>query len=118
MALSPEIKHRFNPYLTGQLVRPRPLRKELEAFTQSFQAELASQPELASLAGRIGQTLEEMLSRQNSRTTPLHVRMVQGTARVFMRKNREAGRLGFDFDLEVINETARTIRRPKLQIFP
>ena len=116
MALSPENMSRFHPYLTTQVIRSRPLRRELEAFTLKFQSELEDKAALAELVGKIGQTLDDMLSRQNTRTTPLHVRMVQGVAQVFMRTNREGEGLGFDFDLEVLNETARTIRRPKLQI--
>jgi hypothetical protein len=116
MALPPETMSRFNTYLTGQVVRSRPLRRELEEFTRQFQSDLEDQATLAELVGKIGQTLDDMLSRQNTRTTPLHVRMVQGVAQVFMRTNREGEDLGFDFDLEVLNETARTIRRPKLQI--
>ena len=116
MALSPQTKTRFNPYLTGQLVRSRPLRRELEAFCAEFRQELSERPELEKLVTQIGQTLDDMLSRQNTRTTPLHVRMVQGCVRVFMRRDREGQDLDFDFDLEVLNETARTIRRPKLQI--
>lgn len=116
MALSPQTQTRFNPYLTGQLVRARPLRRELEAFCAEFRQELSEQPEFETLAAQIAQNLEDMLSRQNTRTTPLHVRMVQGCVRVFMRKDRDGEDLGFDFDLEVLNETARTIRRPKLQI--
>ncbi len=116
MAMSAETMRQFNPYLKGELMRSRPLRRELETFTAQFQSELSDQPELAELVGQIGQTLDDMLSRQNSRTTPLHVRMVQGCAQVFMRKGREGDEHGFDFDIEVLNETARVIRRPKLKI--
>ena len=117
MALSADTMRRFNAYLTTGVMRSRPLRRELETYAQQLQADLSDTPELAALAGQIGQVLDDMLSRQNSRTTPLHVRMVQGSAQVFMRKNREGEDLDFDFDLEVLNETARVIRRPKLQIF-
>ena len=97
-------------------MRSRPLRRELETFTAQFQAELSEKPELAALAGQIGQTLDDMLSRQNSRTTPLHVRMVQGCAQVFMRNDRQGEEQDFNFDIEVLNETARVIRRLKLRI--
>jgi hypothetical protein len=116
VALSPETMRQFNPYLTCALVRSKALQKELKVFTSSFQEDLAESAELAELVGRIGATLEDMLSRQNTRTTPLHVRMVQGASRVFMRKDREGVDHGLEFDLKVLNETARAIRRPKLQI--
>ena len=118
MTLSTDIFQRFNPYLKGSLIRSRALRRELEQYTETLQKDYADKPEIAQLIGRIGTVLDDMLSRQNTRTTPLHVRMVQGCVRVFMRSDRLETAPDFDFDLAVLNETARTIRRPKLQIFP
>ena len=117
MSMSPEIFTRFDSYLKGTVIRSRPLRRELESFTTNLRDSFGDRPELADLVLRISTTLDDMLSRQNSRTTPLHVRMVQGCIRVFMRPDRPKHEPDFEFDIAVLNATARTIRRPKLQIF-